>query len=111
MKNIINTYDHDGKNIICSSQTWYSHIVNNHSIMYSNKNAVEETISDPDTVYQSSDYTERKVFFKTSTSASYSPKLKTKVIVEYNSTNSGEVVTAFPVKDEKGGISNVIYSK
>lgn len=36
-------------------------------------------------------------------------KFKTKVIVEYDSDNNGEVVTAFPVKEIKGGISDVVF--
>ncbi len=111
MSNYIEVFDYDGNKVICTRDQWFSHIATGHSIMSKNKKVVEETIISPDTVYTSSTSPIRKVFFKTSSEATYGTNLKTKVIVEYASTNEGEVVTAFPTKNEKGGIEDVIYPR
>lgn len=101
--------------VSCSKTWWDTHIIGGHSIMVNNEKAVKDTIKDPDIVYESSQNSDREVYFKTSEFSTYS--LKTKVIVEYSPSKKnpdnvvGEVVTAFPVKDEKGGIGNVVYKK
>lgn len=105
----IATNDYNGNEVVCSKGQWYSHIVKNHNIMYKNSDAVEDAITTPDIVYNSDQYDDRKVFFKSSDIATYGKKFKTKVIVEYDSDNNGEVVTAFPVKEIKGGISDVVF--
>jgi hypothetical protein len=79
--------------------------------MNKNVSAVQETIHTPDKVYRSVDYDNRKVFFKSTETATFGPKLLTKVIVQYDDLEQGEVVTAFPVKKEKGGIGDVEYPK
>lgn len=110
MSNYISTIDYNGNTVICSKQQWFGHIVSNHGIMKENKAAVVETIQSPDTVHESQGYENRKVFFKTTSSATYGKKFNTKVIVEYDENSSGEIVTAFPSKSTKGGIGNVVYS-
>ena len=109
MGDYISVNDYEGNIVTCSRPQWFNHIVKNHSIMARNKHAVEEAISNPDKVYESDDYDNRKVFFKISTSPTYGDKFNTKVIVEYNKPSEGEIVTAFPTKDVKGGIGDVIY--
>lgn len=109
MANRIETVDYNGNTVICTNNQWYNHVIKNHAIMARNQSAVEDTIQFPDKVYSSDSNPRRSVFFKNSTLATYGTKYKTKVIVEYSSVDSGEVVTAFPVKDEKGGIKDVIY--
>lgn len=111
MSNYIEVNDYEGNRVCCTRNQWFSHIVPGHRIMDGNKQIVEETIKTPDIVYTSSTSPIRKVFFKESTEATYSSDLKTKVIVEYDTAGSGEVVTAFPAKLEKGGIGDVIYTK
>ena len=109
----VNNYK--GYTISCSKTQWDSHIVKGHGIMANNEMAVKDTIKNPDAVYESDQNDNREVYFKSSQYSTY--KLKTKVIVEYmpskrNPDNlTGEVVTAFPVKEEKGGIGNVVYEK
>lgn len=110
MANRIETIDYNGKKVICTNNQWYNHVIKNHKIMAHNQSAVEDTIQHPDKVYSSDSNTKRNVLFKESTLATYGTKFKTKVIVEYDSDDSGEVVTAFPVREEKGGIKDVIYS-
>ena len=108
----ISIKDYQGNKVICTTQRWSNHIIANHEIMKNNKKAVEETVSSPDSVYNSANYPTRKVFFKQSASATYGSTLTTKVIVEYDdSTNEGEIVTAFPAKGERGGISNAVFKK
>lgn len=109
MSNYISTTDYEGNLVVCSNQQWFGHIVNNHGVMKNNKIVVENTVKNPDFVHESQDYENRKVFFKTTSSATYGDKFQTKVIIEYNERSSGEIVTAFPTKSVKGGIVNVIY--
>lgn len=107
--------NYDGCTISCSKSQWDSHIINEHAVMADNADAVKDTLKDPDSVYQSSQNEDREVYFKSSSLSTY--KLKTKVIVQYSPSKKnpaisvGEVVTAFPQKEEKGGIGNVVYSK
>jgi hypothetical protein len=111
MNNYINTTDVFGNNIICSEDHWNNHVAaGSHKIMSKNKDAVVDTLRSPDAVYNSSDYANRKVFFKKSTHSSYDcNRFNTKVVVGYDSNQSGEIITAFPSPGEKGGIGDVIY--
>lgn len=110
----VNNYN--GCTITCSKDQWDDHVVIHHEIMKDNEKAVKDTIKDPDSVYESSESENREVYFKASSYSSYKNFL-TKVIVEYspgvkNPDNIvGEVVTAFPCKQEKGGIGDVVYRK
>ncbi|MCM1127707.1 MAG: hypothetical protein NC429_14705 [Lachnospiraceae bacterium] len=104
-----------GCTVSCSKSQWDSHIVYEHAIMEDNCEAVKDTLKAPDSVYQSSQNASREIYFKASSLSTY--KLKTKVIVEYSpgkkdpTTIVGEVVTAFPQKEEKGGIGDVVYKR
>lgn len=111
MSDYISTYDYTGKPVSCTRSQWFSHIAAGHEIMKKNKVAVEKTIQAPDIVYRSDSCSHRQVYFKAESSATYTDKLKTKVIVEFDESDHGEIITAFPVKEEKGGIGDVIYSK
>ena len=108
MGNAIGEEDYRGRKVICTDRTWNEHIVSGHEIMKKNKEAVIDTIQNPDSVYVSSTNPSRDVYFKQSNKSTYS--LFTKVIVE-NKLEIGEIVTAFPTKGQKGGIGNVIYIK
>ena len=84
----------------------------NHQMMQNNFNAVYDTVSSPDSVYASSQNSNREVFFKASAEATYYRSCITKVIVEYPMNgDEGHVVTAFPQKKEEGGINEKLYSK
>lgn len=109
MSNRIEIIDYNGRKVICTDSQWHRHIVKNHEIMARNQKAIEDTIQYPDKVYTSDSNTNRNVFFKISTYATYATKYRTKVIVEYEEDNTGNIITAFPVKDEKGGIGDVVY--
>lgn len=110
----VNNYN--GCTVFCSNNQWDTHVVQNHQIMSNNERAVKDTLKDPDVVYESKEYPDREVYFKSSSYSTYSGLL-TKVIVEYspgikNPQNIvGELVTAFPTPDEKGGIGDVVYRK
>lgn len=108
MSNIIETTDHEGNTVICTRARWYGHIVSGHGIMRANKEAVVDTIQDPDEVYKDSDYEKRKLFFKSTTKATYGMKYHTKVVVEYEETAKGEIVTAYPSK-AKGSVGDALY--
>ena len=99
-----------GEAVFCTKERWENHIVAGHPIMEENIEAVKDTISDPDSVYESSKIPKREIMFKQSPHSTY--KGFTKAIVEYSSYSgvvSGEVVTAFPKESERGGIGNVLY--
>lgn len=111
----VNNYN--GCTVTCSNEHWNSHVAGpHHAIMENNVRAVKDTIKDPDSVYESSQSPKREVYFKSSEHSTYKGLL-TKVIVEYspgiNNPNNivGHVVTAFPHKNEEGGIGNVVYRK
>ncbi len=108
--------DYKGRVVTCTKSQWNTHIASGHPIMAGNVGAVKDTIKNPDIVYQSSQNSEREVYFKSSSFSTYGKTLMTKVIVEYTDDQKGndiigKVVTAFPTKEVKGGISNAIYSK
>ncbi len=113
MSNYIDTKDIFETTVICSDYQWYNHVASGtHTIMLKNKPAVIDTLNNPDAVFISSEYDERKVFFKKSSYSTYnSNKFYTKVIVGYIENDCGEVITAFPIDSIKGGIGNVIYQK
>lgn len=102
-----------GVAVFCTEDRWKNHIVAGHTIMEENIEAVKDTISDPDSVYESSRNPKREVMFKQSPHSTYN--IYTEVVVEYNSSYSGvvsgEVVTAFPNNAERGGIGNALYRK
>lgn len=108
MSNIIETQDYDGNTVICTRAQWYCHIVKGHSIMGANKDAVIDTVHNPDEVFKDSNYGERKLFFKSSTKATYGTKFDTKVVVEYADVSKGEIVTAYPIKT-KGSVGDALY--
>lgn len=104
--------NHKGVTIVCTNERWDNHIAS-HEVMKNNSKAVKDTVKDPESVYKSAEYDNREVYFKASSYSTY--KLKTKVVVEYSESKNGnvmgEVVTAFPSKDERGNIGENIYRK
>lgn len=112
MNDIFTVNNYRGESVSCSEEQWKVHISRNHPIMARNIDAVKDTITDPDTVYESNTNPKREVSFKKSPYSSY--RCLTKVIVEYKSyagATYGEVVTAFPKETETGGIGNVVHRK
>lgn len=105
--------NHEGITISCDDNRWNDHIVFEHEIMRNNSKAVKDTVKDPESVYQSAENENREVYFKASSYSTY--KIKTKVVVEYSESKNGnvkgEVVTAFPSKDERGNIGEIVYRK
>lgn len=87
------------------------HILEGHSDMLANNfTAIYDTVSSPDSVYESGSHDNRKVFFKDSEKATYSPKFLTKTIVEYNEDQTaGFIVTAMPAKKEGGNVGKQVY--
>lgn len=107
--------NYNGVTVSCTNDQWDTHIVVGHGIMEKNVKAVKDTIKNPDIVYQSDQNENREVYFRQSPYSTYS--IHTKVVVEYgkgvkNPDNTvGEVVSAWPQKDVKGGIGNVVYKR
>ena len=110
----VNNYE--GITVSCTKEQWDIHIVGHHSIMQKNEKAVKDTIKDPDIVYESECNDNREIYFKASPYSTYKDFL-TKVVVEYTPGKKnpesivGEVVSAWPQKEEKGGISDVVYKR
>lgn len=109
MGNRIETKDIMNEEVICSNKAWFGHIVENHPIMRSNLDAVTDTIEDPEAIYLSSETDQRKVYFKKSDLSTY--EMYTKVVTKKIEDNKSEIVSAWPQKSIKGGISDEIYRK
>lgn len=109
MGNLIETTDILGENVICSHGAWLGHILPNHPQMHNNLSAVKDTVESPDAVFTSSQNDDRKVYFKESTSSTYS--MYTKVVTKSIGENVSEIVSAWPQKEIKGGIGDEIYRK
>ena len=91
-----------------------NHILVHHPIMGKNESAIKETVSDPDRIYDDKEDMKRRVYLKSSTSATYSKKnLSTKVIIEDTSHvwTDARVVTAFPVRKEGESDVRQIYKR
>ena len=113
MGTVLSATDPTGVTITCSSETWYGHIITNsgHTIMKGNKNAVKETLEDPDSIYKSSESDDRLVYFKQGAVATYNSSMHTKVVTKKTGENTGEVVTSWPQPKPTGGIGDVVYTK
>lgn len=70
--------------------------------MEGNHISVKNTIEKPDVIYQSNQTPIRDIYFAR-TKSTYYP-LYTKVVVQFESTENGEVISAWPQKDISGGI-------
>lgn len=108
--NIFTVNNYRGEAVFCTKERWENHVVAGHPIMEKNIEAVKDTISDPDSVYESSRNPKREVMFKRSPYSTQ--KIFTEVVVEYSSYSgvvSGELVTAFLNNAERGRIGNVLY--
>lgn len=107
--------NYEGITVSCTNERWDTHIVAGHGMMEGNETAVKDTIKDPDIVFESNQNDNREVYFKQSSFSTYD--LHTKVIVEYGAglTNPnnvvGKVVSAWPQKEVRGGIGDVIYTR
>lgn len=113
---------HSKENLIWSGKDYKSrtvnlfvyerdHILDRHGeIMGNNFTAVYDTVQDPDAVYNSAEGDDRKVYFKMSPEATYTPRYLTKTIVEFNKEETeGFIVTAMPSKKEGGSVGDKIY--
>ena len=95
-----------GNTITCTTQRWDEHILTDsmHTVMQGNEKAVEDTLSNPDSIYQSAHSESRTVYFKKGADSTYSKTLITKVVTEEIGNKTRKVVTAWPQKKVKGGI-------
>ena len=98
---IFESTDPFGRKIILDSSTWNEHIIPGHDEMKGNEISVKNTIENPDFIYESNTHNNRDVFFSVRPESTY-PKLYTKVVVEINKVQSGEVSTAFFSKEVQG---------
>ena len=87
------------------------HILDRHGdIMGNNFTAVYDSVEHPDSVYYSGEGDTRKVYFKMSPEATYTPKYYTKTVVEFDEGDTeGFIVTAMPSKKEGGNVGSRIY--
>ena len=91
----------------------FQHILEHHPNMRKNEDAIKETVMEPDSIYIDSESEKRRAYYRSKTSATYSDKLKTKVILEDESKiwTDARVVTAFPVKKEGESDVRKIYER
>ncbi|CDA90809.1 unknown [Firmicutes bacterium CAG:238] len=97
-----------GYTVSCTDQTWDHIVTHGHLVMEKNVDALRDAVEDLIYIFESCDYPEsRQIFFGRSSTATYGEKFFTKVVVEmpdeYN--EKGEIVSAWPEKKIKGGIS------
>lgn len=97
-----------GYEVAFTEESWNHIVARGHDMMEGNEEAIKDTLTNPNCVFESSEHPEsRHVYFGKSAKASYGEKFLTKVIVEvpneYN--NIGKVVSAWPQKEVKGGIN------
>lgn len=115
MSNIFTVTDRRGIKIFCTQEQWNNHILCGHTMMRNNLPAIIETLKAPDYIYESHDSEPpldyREILVKETPSATYFPNIPyTKVIVSMGG-GWGEVITAFPAKNPKGGAKGeAIYS-
>ena len=99
--------DPRGLKVTCSEQEWTGHVILEHSMMEGNESAVQNTISEPDYIFESHDsdppMDERWVYTKKEAGASYDPKVPNTHVVVGVCGGSGEIITAYPTKNPRSG--------
>lgn len=99
-----------GYTVECTEDRWENHVLQGHSMMAGNEQAVIDAIENPIVVYPSKSHREeRHVYFGDSKNASYSSPY-TKVIVGKND-DGARTITAFPKEEINGNIEGgeVLY--
>ena len=108
---IFETTDPLGSKVVLSQTQWQSHLINNHTVMKGNEQAIKEAIEDPEAIFKSNSEPNTEVYFGLSTSATYGQRNFTKVIVDFT-TPTGYIISAWPQKDIKGNIEKkALYEK
>ena len=109
MGNIIEVKDPNGVKIYCSQSTWEQHIISptGHPGLADNIDAIVQTIASPDCIYESHDsdppLDDRSVYCKIVQSATYYNNAKYTKVVASICGGTGEVITAYPSRNETGG--------
>lgn len=107
MAYIIDEKDKNGIHIRCELSQWENHIIQGHSMMENNIDAIRETIVDPDYIYESHDSDpppERRIYTKKVSGATYySSKVPFTHVVVSIDGGYGEVITAYPAKKHYSG--------
>ena len=104
LKNKIEVVDVRGIIVVCEESQWENHIAPFHPEVEDKIEEVENTIKDPDVIYQSAEDRKRDVYFRKMDNATDYMK----VIVEMPFPNYGEIITAFPRKDISGNIDTEV---
>ena len=111
MAKIFEAKDPRGFTVYCEESQWKQHIIpplTGHPIMQNNLDAIIETITSPEVIYESHDSSppldSREVYCKKVKSSTYYSTTSpyTKVVVSICG-GSGEVITAYPAKNVDGG--------
>lgn len=110
MSDFIEAKDPRGVRITCSKSQWENHIVTSptgHPIMGDNVNAIIETLTTPDYIFESHDSDPpldyREVYSKETKEATYYSNLPYTKVVVVTIGGSGEIITAYPAKNPTGG--------
>ncbi len=92
--------DPRGIKVVCSTEVWELHILDEHPEMEDEEELVEETIRSPHLfIYEDRDYPERNLYYWLHSSRRY----YIKVVVEFKDHTIGEVITAFKTDSPKSG--------
>ena len=100
------TTDKDDVQIICSHDTWDSHITGEHLEMVGEQIAVESAVREPIYVYQSGRYPNRRLFYKPFVLSGPFHRTYLLVVVEYRTrggVSTGSIITAFSTANIKQG--------
>lgn len=98
MANHFEVNDPRGRKVVCTLETWQSHILLDHSEMDGCEELVMATIAHG-TIYRDVRKDYRHVYYRRVKGKGY----YIKVVVEFDDADSGEVITAFRSRNRKPG--------
>ncbi len=82
--------------------------IRRHGDMIGNEDAIRDTVEVPNTIFESSRWSNRDVYFLLGAHSRF-PQLYQKVVVEYDSNELGKVITAHLTDDLGQGTGSVKY--
>jgi hypothetical protein len=94
--------DRLGRDIVLSEDIWYNHIVLGHRILRGYDAAVAKVLTNPYRVMHDVLYGNRECFYRQRTHPDF-PDLLLKVCVEFESADTGMVITAFLTPSIRAG--------
>ncbi|HBC94324.1 MAG TPA: hypothetical protein DCZ10_15855 [Pelotomaculum sp.] len=107
------TKDPLGRNVVLKASTWNVHIVKGHNEMYKQENLVRKVIERPAFILKDRDSDDRDNYFDLCHHPKNGSLSILKVVVEF-SDSTGDVVTAYPIKNtitQATTVRGVVYER